>query len=38
MNFEDSSDEKKVRVLQANLGIDYDAIGKEQFVNLIGVL
>ena len=35
MNFEGSSDEKKARALLATLGIDYDAITKEQFVNLI---
>ena len=33
-----SSDEKKARALLATLGIDYDAITKEQFVNLIEVL
>lgn len=38
MNFEGSSDEKKARALLASLGIDYDAISKEQFVNLIEVL
>ncbi len=38
MNFEGSSDEKKARALLATLGIDYDAITKEQFVNLIEVL
>lgn len=38
MNFEGSSDEKKVRALLTTLGIDYDAITKEQFVNLIEVL
>ncbi len=38
MNFEGSSDEKKVRVLLATLGIDYDVITKEQFINLIEVL
>ena len=38
MNFKGSSDEKKARALLATLGIDYDAITKEQFVNLIEVL
>ncbi|MBM6825119.1 helix-turn-helix domain-containing protein [Veillonella magna] len=38
MNFEGSSDENKARTLLATLGIDYDAITKEQFVNLIEVL
>ena len=38
MDFEGSSDEKKARALLATLGIDYDAITKEQFVNLIEVL
>lgn len=38
MNFEGSNDEKKARALLATLGIDYDAITKEQFVNLIEVL
>ncbi len=38
MNFEGSSEEKKVKALLATLGIDYDAITMEQFVNLIEVL
>ncbi|MEE1171127.1 MAG: helix-turn-helix transcriptional regulator [Ruminococcus sp.] len=38
VNFEGSSDEKKAKALLATLGIDYDAITKEQFVNLIEVL
>lgn len=38
MNFEGSNDEKKARALLATLGINYDAITKEQFVNLIEVL
>lgn len=38
MNYEGSSDEKKARALLATLGIDYDAITMEQFVNLIDVL
>ena len=35
MNFEGSSEEKKAKALLATLGIDYDAITMEQFVNLI---
>ena len=38
VNFEGSSEEKKAKALLATLGIDYDAITKEQFVNLIDVL
>ena len=38
MHFEGSADEKKARIFLANFGIDYDAITKEQFVNLIEVL
>lgn len=38
VNFEGSSDEKKAKALLATFGIDYDAITKEQFVNLIEVL
>ena len=38
VNFEGSSDEKKAKALLATLGIDYDAITMEQFVNLIDVL
>ena len=38
MNFEGSSEEKKANALLATLGIDYDAITMEQFVNLIEVL
>lgn len=38
MNFEGSSEEKKAKALLATLGIDYDAITMEQFVNLIEVL
>lgn len=37
-NFEGSSEEKKAKALLATLGIDYDAITMEQFVNLIDVL
>lgn len=37
-NFEGSSEEKKAKALLATLGIDYDAITMEQFVNLIEVL
>ena len=38
MNFEGSSDEKKVRAFLAAFGIDYDAITKEQFITLIEIL
>ena len=38
MNFEGSSEEKKAKALLSILGIDYDAITMEQFVNLIEVL
>lgn len=38
MSFEGSAEEKKARFFLANFGIDYDAITKEQFVNLIEVL
>ena len=38
MNFEGSVEEKKAKALLATLGIDYDAITMEQFVNLIEVL
>ena len=38
INFEGSSEEKKAKALLATLGIDYDAITMEQFVNLIEVL
>ena len=38
MNFEGSSEEKKEKALLATLGINYDAITMEQFVNLIEVL
>ena len=38
VNFEGSSEEKKAKALLATLGIDYDAITMEQFVNLIDVL
>ena len=38
VHFEGSSEEKKAKALLATLGIDYDAITMEQFVNLIEVL
>ena len=38
MTFEGSAEEKKARFFLANLGIDYDAITKEQFVTVIEVL
>lgn len=38
ISFEGSTEEKKARFFLANLGIDYDAITKEQFVTVIEVL
>ena len=38
MNFEDSDTEKQARICLATFVIDYDAITKEQFVNLIDIL
>ena len=38
MNFEGSSEEKKIRAYLATLGIDYDTLTKEEFVSLIGIL
>lgn len=38
MNFEGSSEEKKVRAYLATIGLDYDALTKEEFVSLIGIL
>lgn len=38
MSFEGSAEEKKARFFLANLGIDYDAITKEQFVTVIEAL
>ena len=38
MNYEGSPQEKQARVYLAGLGIDYDAISKEEFVTLIGIL
>ena len=38
MNFEGSSEEKQVRALMATIGLDYDTLTKEEFVNLIEVL
>ena len=38
VHFEGNSEEKKAKALLATLGIDYDAITMEQFVNLIEVL
>ena len=38
MSFQGSAEEKKARFFLANLGIDYDAISKEQFVTIIEVL
>ena len=38
MNFEGSDSEKQARIFLTTFGIDYDAITKEQFINLIDVL
>lgn len=38
MNYEGSPQEKQARVYLAGLGIDYDAITKEQFVTLMDIL
>lgn len=38
MNFEGSSEEKKIRAHLATIGLDYDALTKEEFVSLIGIL
>ena len=38
MNFEGSSEEKKVRAYLATIGLNYDALTKEEFVSLIGIL
>lgn len=38
MNYEGSKQEKQARVYLASLEIDYDAITKEEFITLIGIL
>ena len=38
MGFEGSSEEKKIRAYLATIGLDYDALTKEEFVSLIGIL
>ena len=38
MNFEGSSKEKQIRAYLAAIGLDYDALTKEEFVSLIGIL
>ena len=38
MNFEGSTEEKKIRAYLATIGLDYDALTKEEFVSLIGIL
>ena len=38
MNFEGSSEEKKIRAYLATIGLDYNALTKEEFVSLIGIL
>ena len=38
MNFEGSSEEKKIRAYLATIGLDYDALTKEEFVSIISGL
>ena len=38
MNFEGSSEEKKIRAYLATIGLDYDALTNDEFVSLIGIL
>ena len=38
MNFEGSSEEKKIRALMATIGLDYDTLTKEEFVSIISGL
>ena len=38
MNFEGSSEEKNIRAYLTTIGLDYDALTKEEFVSLIGIL
>ena len=38
MNFEGSSEEKKIRAYLATIGLDYDALTKEEFVSIISAL
>ena len=38
MNFEGSSEEKQIRAYLTTIGLDYDALTKEEFVSLIGIL
>ena len=38
MRFEGSAQERQIRVFCAQLGVDYDALTKEEFVALIGIL
>ena len=38
MNFEGSSEEKQIRALMATIGLDYDALTKEEFVSIISGL
>lgn len=38
LNYEGSTEEKQMRVLLAQLGIDYDTLTKDEFVTLIGIL
>ena len=38
VHFEGSSEEKKIRAYLATLGIDYDALTKDEFISLVGIL
>ena len=38
MNFEGSSEEKKIRAYLATIGLDYDALTKEEFVSIVSGL
>lgn len=38
MGFEGSSEEKKIRAYLATIGLDYDALTKEEFISMIGIL
>ena len=38
MNFEGSSEERKIRAYLATIGLDYDALSKEEFVSIISGL
>ena len=38
MNFEGSSEKKKIRAYLAAIGLDYDALAKEEFVSIVSGL